>query len=258
MTHTFNRLGLPPAKPLAPRKGWHIWQLPSIEQSHTISDADAPEVMEPGALKHDPQQLELERQAQARAEHEAQCEAQRSEAAKRGFDEGYSTGLEQGREKGLQEGLAQAKIQADAALEEKVAALDQLAQSWAKDLNTLGDEVGQHLIALSLRIAGTVVRRTYDHAPQWAASLVDEILSQSEPATALTFHVSPQDCAIIEAHLSACHKKRDWQIVQDPGIEPGGCKVVSQFGQVDATISGRLARAAQAFGFECSETGALT
>ena len=43
-------------------------------------------------------------------------------------------------------------------------------------------------------------------------------------------------------------KARDARLVADPGIEPGGCIVDSDLGQVDARIGTRWAAAAAVFG----------
>jgi flagellar assembly protein FliH len=62
--------------------------------------------------------------------------------------------------------------------------------------------------------------------------------------------VHPADQQHVMAGAGEVLKARDARIVADPAIEPGGCIVDSDLGQVDARIGTRWAAAAAVFGRE--------
>jgi flagellar assembly protein FliH len=148
---------------------------------------------------------------------------------KQAYDEGFA----RGRSDGLRE--ANAEMQARAGV------LEKLLKSFAEPLEELDDRVEQELVALALAAARVIVRRELKADPAQVVAAVREALS-ALPAAARNVRVQlhPEDAALVRQVLNLSQEERAWQIVEDPLLMRGGCKVVTDTSQVDASLDARL------------------
>ncbi len=162
------------------------------------------------------------------AEARAEAEAIREEAREEGRRAGYEAGL-----KAAEESLNQA-------VAELAAAVEEVAVFRGRLLERLKEEI----VGLIVLAASKVVAKELESDRETVARLVDEALDHMRHDQWVTVRLNPDQAAMIEERkpqLVADHPHLDGiDIEADPEIEPGGCIVVSESEEVDATIGARL------------------
>ena len=66
----------------------------------------------------------------------------------------------------------------------------------------------------------------------------------------IVVQVNPQDLALVEQGAADAIAARGARLVSDPGIERGGCRVLSDVGTIDARIGARWQHASASIGVE--------
>lgn len=170
---------------------------------------------------------------------EAQPEAPRLPTAREieemeaaAWAEGHARGLEEGRNTGYETGLEQAREQA----RKLVSMLDHLAAPLAEVEQTLESEVLQ----LCTDLAERLLRRQLEMAPEMVQTVVREALDAlGRTGSEIRVHANPADVAVLEL-LEVRPGAQGWTLIADGAIERGGCRVITDYGQVDATLATRI------------------
>ena len=138
---------------------------------------------------------------------------------------------EEGFARGRAEGLASVKTPLETAL-----------RALAEPLSQLDEQAMQELSLLITTVARQLVRRELKANPDEVVAVVRDALS-ALPAAARHVRVNlhPEDAALVRSALSLGEGERRWQIMEDPVLTRGGCRVISESSQIDATVESRLA-----------------
>jgi len=157
--------------------------------------------------------------------------AGRLEALQReAWEEAFRTGREEGLAAGRQE------------VAERAARLDALVAAQARPLAALDESVEKALVELAMRVAKQLFRRELKADPTHVIGVVREALGLLPVASReVRVHVHPDDATLIRESLSGTDGERAWDLVEDPVIERGGCRVTTETSQVDAQNAARLA-----------------
>ena len=158
--------------------------------------------------------------------------------------EGFQQGLQEGRDAGHKE------------LAQRVQYLEQIVQSLTKPFEKLDETVEQQLAQLAMLVARQLVRRELKTDPQQVIGVVREALSAlpvTDRNVQLALH--PEDAVLIRESLSLPEGERNItlapqgegrsdgggiHIVDDPVQSRGGCRVLTEVSQIDATVESRL------------------
>ncbi len=170
--------------------------------------------------------------AAARAEAEALREAAVVEAAAirlRAEAEGRSAGYAAG-EAAARADQAQAVARAHAALRQAQAERTAI-------LEGLTAEVAE----LALTVARRVLDREVEQSPEEVVALAARLLRTARGP--VTLHVHPEGAPMLEAHPELGGRAA---VAVDASIAPGGLRLESEDGWVDASLEGRFARATAA------------
>jgi flagellar assembly protein FliH len=217
-----------------------------------IKSANAPVAMIPFSMKDiETQARALIARAKERAEGlliEAQKEAEQLKAAARveglveGKRDGLAKGLEEGRKNGAQQALGEHRTQ----LANLIKALTQTAADLDASRLQLEAEALTEVIDLSVAIATRVTKRQ---------GLIDPAVLTANAHEAMKLVVSSSDVRIAlhpsqrQYFLDALPQlQMTWpalqhvQLIDDETLAPGGCRVFSKGGQVDADLDGQLDR----------------
>lgn len=146
--------------------------------------------------------------------------------------EGYREGLEQGRTQGYREGQEQARQEAQR--------LDDLLNQVNATLQQLDQEMSQQLLDLALGIARQMLRQALVIRPELVLAVVKEAINnfpQANQHPQLILH--PQDAALVRSSLEAELAHGHWRVAEDSQIEPGGCRLETAHGELDATLERR-------------------
>lgn len=153
-------------------------------------------------------------------------------------------------QQGQQDAVAAAEKRLDAKLGEQIETLlpalakavesvEQAKASWLAEWE-------KNAVHLATKIAARVVRKQHVETPEITLALLREALELAAGGGRLTIRLNPDDRAALgeqaEKIAAAFGKIADAELIADPQISPGGCRVETQFGAIDQTFEAQLAR----------------
>lgn len=104
----------------------------------------------------------------------------------------------------------------------------------------------RNAVQLAIAIAARVARREAANSPQVSLSLIREALELAAGAARISLHLNPADHQALGDNvprlISQFAKTAQAEVVSDPDITPGGCRVVTELGEIDQQIESQLAR----------------
>ncbi len=148
---------------------------------------------------------------------------------KRAREEGFRQGREEGKAAGLGE------------LQAQIRTLQTLLQSLDKPLEQLDETIERQLTELAMLVARQLVRRELKTEPEQVVAVVREALSALPVATRnVRLALHPEDAALIRQTLIPAEGDAPLEVVDDPVQSRGGCRVVTDTSQIDASVEARL------------------
>jgi flagellar assembly protein FliH len=152
------------------------------------------------------------------------------------------------------EGRKAAEAAVERVLDEKVArrmdtllpALEQLAQQ----INDAKGELQAHWERSALNvctaIAKRIIHREIAREPQITLDLIADALRLAAGSTEIKLHVNPTDYENLGSQVDRLAKTlcqlAPTDVMADPEISAGGCRVVTKFGEIDQQIESQLRR----------------
>lgn len=101
-------------------------------------------------------------------------------------------------------------------------------------------------VKLATMIAGRVVRREIARCPEITVALVREALQLAAGSSQIRVHLNPADHATLGAQIASIatelSRAAPAEIIADPAVTPGGCRVATKHGSIDQQIETQLAR----------------
>lgn len=154
---------------------------------------------------------------------------QQVQTEKDAYDQGFT--------QGYNEGLEQAKTE----IEEHVRYLQSLMTTLAMPLLDLDKQVVDELVDLSMAVARQMIRRELKISPGEIVAVVKEALSLL-PVTAgdVRLELHPEDATLVRSALLSADGDPPWEIVEDPVLSRGGCRVSTNTSRIDATVENRI------------------
>jgi flagellar assembly protein FliH len=144
---------------------------------------------------------------------------------------------EQGFSKGYQEGLEQAQNE----INQHIHHLQSLAATLATPLADLDKQVVDELVDLSMAVARQIIRRELKTSPGEIVAVIKEALSLLPvTATDVRLELHPEDAALVRNALLGSDGQAPWQIIEDPVLSRGGCRVSTSTSRIDATVENRI------------------
>ncbi|MFN2329071.1 MAG: FliH/SctL family protein [Chromatocurvus sp.] len=148
---------------------------------------------------------------------------------KQAWDESYARGLEAGRAAGKAE------------IDRQAARLGKIVEAMVSPLQDIDDQVEEELARLSLAVARQIIRRELAVNPSHVIAAVREALAELPSSTRdIRVVLNPDDAQLVREALSQPSGPATWEIVEDPVIEHGGCRVISPNTTVDASLEARI------------------
>ncbi len=161
---------------------------------------------------------------------------------------------QQARDEGYAAGLAEGRAAAQQQLEQRMAELDALCDAAARPLQLLDDQTAEELAQLATVVARRVIMHELRTAPELIADVVRQAAAALPMATReLRVYVHPADLALLQELGTA---ERHWQLLADPTLTRGDCRLESERSRLDARVETRLAAIIDALlGDEAGSTG---
>jgi flagellar assembly protein FliH len=150
-----------------------------------------------------------------------------------GFEEGRREGLTYGHREGLEEGRAEVAA--------RIQRLDQILRALDRPFEQLDQQLEGEIVALVINMVRQLIRREVKLDPGQIVGVVREALGVL-PVSARSIRVvlHPEDAELVRSAYALGDHDQQWQIVEDPVIQRGGCRVFTDTSQVDATLDSRL------------------
>jgi flagellar assembly protein FliH len=208
---------------------WQRWEMTSIAQNLLAENRAAKAMTPSGMAPFEPVLLIDEAElAQLRLEAQTAGEA-------KGHQEGYARGQAEGYAAGM------------AAAREQAGQLQALTLAWPAALQLAERQVADDLLALALDLARQVLGQALTINPEAMLAVVHELL-QAEPALtgAPQLFLHPDDAALVKEHLADDLQAAGWRIRLDAHTPRGGCRVLANSGERDASLETRWERVAAA------------
>jgi flagellar assembly protein FliH len=156
---------------------------------------------------------------------------------------------EQGKQAALQSVEASLRTRIDQQLQSLLAALKQAVQQIAQSRQVWQQHWESHGVRVATAIAERVIRRELAQHPEISLNLVREALQLAAGNGRIVVRLSPPDHAAFASQAEQITSQLNLiapaQIVADPAISPGGCRVDTEFGVIDNQIETQLARITQ-------------
>lgn len=146
---------------------------------------------------------------------------------------------EQAREEGYAAGQAEGLAASKQQLDEQLTRLAALYEAAARPLESLDAQTELELAQLATLIASRVVGRELQLTPALIVQTVREAAAALPAATReLRVHVHPDDLVLLR-ELGAAEEH--WQLLADPTLARGDCRLESERSRLDARVETRLA-----------------
>lgn len=150
---------------------------------------------------------------------------------KQAYEEAYAVGY--------QEGIQSGKQDIQACLNH----FNQLMQALETPFAEMDGQVNEAMISLIMGMVKQLVRRELKSDPRQVMAVVREAIGVLPVANrSIQLHLHPEDAALVQEIYSVSGDEQTWKIMDDPAITRGGCKVVTDTSQVDATLETRIAQ----------------
>lgn len=157
---------------------------------------------------------------------------------KQAYDEGFKLG----KKEGFDQGLKEAKVEGAKRVQTSVAKLESLIRTLDTPLKQLDEQIERELVDLSIAMVRQLVRREVRADSSQIVGVVREALAILPVASRnVRIMLHPEDASIIRDIYSMSDQEQGWVINEDPLVSRGGCRVVTDTSQVDATLESRLA-----------------
>lgn len=191
--------------------------------------------------------LRAQRQAeQLLAEAQQQAQHLKEQAHAQGLAEGRAEGQRKGKEEGIKQGRDQAFNEQKAALATALNTLLKAAGEIETHRRDLTASAVNEVIELAIAIAERITKRMGVIDPSVAAANIGEALRLVVHSTDVRIAVHPTQKQAIEDLLPQLKvqwpKLKHIAIIDDAAIAPGGARVFSACGEINAELDQQLAR----------------
>jgi len=209
------------------------------------------EEMDPAALKYlnwaKQEAQALISKAQSEAEEiliKAQTEGESIKA--QALEEGKKSGYEAGYQAGYEEGLRKYQILMDELNRQKRAVIEELKQTQQK----IYQDNEQAMVALAYKIAEKIIRKQVELDRTVITGIVKNVLKEARAGESYLIFVNPADMESVSQAknelLALLPPGATLQLLADPDISPGGCRLETNLGFTDGTIENQLAEVKKA------------
>jgi len=165
------------------------------------------------------------------------------------MDELLHGARQSGYQDGYRDGLAALEAFKQSFAQQISAQIGSLVKSFDADFLALEEQMSQALARTAVELARQVVRSEITQRPEHIAKVAhDAVEALQLSARHVRVRVNPADYPLVIEGAGEEMKAREAQVLPDPDVPRGGCKVESDISSVDASLAARWQQAAAAMG----------
>ncbi len=168
------------------------------------------------------------------------------------IDDGFASEKQLAFEQGYQEAIAKAESE----WKHKLEMIDAISTILNEPMKDIDQQIQEKTAEIAITIAKQVVRRELSIDSGQIVSAVKQAIDLiPKDGEKINLHVNPNDVQQVNEIFAGNDVSSKYNIIQDPSIEMGGCKALTDYSLVDLTIEKQIASiAAQIFGDQRSVT----
>lgn len=152
-----------------------------------------------------------------------------------GFKQGEEDGTQKGHQAGLKQGLDESRSQAEKQRQQLLQLIDGLLTPFDQQTK----QYEKMLLDTIVTLTKSVTQRELSSNSSEVEHFVREaLLALPSGSDNIAIHVHPDDLALLSDFY--VERMNDWQLVSDPRITQGGCKVETKQSLVDFSVESRL------------------
>ncbi len=130
--------------------------------------------------------------------------------------------------------------------QQQVKQIEQILQAMTSPLERVNSAVERELVELSVAIAKMILRKEISEKPAHLLDLAKQAIKQLPAASlSIVVHLHPQDADVIIGVLESSGNTLDWEIEEDPALNPGDCHIVTNTSFIDASVDSLVDRLAK-------------
>lgn len=153
-----------------------------------------------------------------------------------GKKQGYQDGLSQGQQEGIEKGLAESREQQ----KETVGRFNQLFHEFNDSLNNMDSVISSRLVQLALTAVRAILGKNSLLDNALLLEKIQLLLKQEKLFKGDTeLWVNTDDLELVRENIGSTLTSLGWALHGDDNILPGGCRITSDEGELDATMDTR-------------------
>ncbi|MFJ4144137.1 flagellar assembly protein FliH [Pseudomonas sp. NPDC089734] len=205
---------------------WQTWQMDPLGSN------EAP-VLDPDMSRRE----QLRKQA---FQHKLEMQVLREKTVSEAQQVGHAQGVEQGYAQGLSEGRQAAAVELQQQIVQTLQPLLELCQNFDQALRQMDAHIARQLTRIALDTARQLAGEALTAQPEQVISIVQKMLNGNPELTGKPrLWLNPDDLQLVQSSLAGQIEAAGWVLQGDSTILPGGCRVVSASGEMDATRQSR-------------------
>jgi len=157
--------------------------------------------------------------------------------------------LQESYQKGMHDALEKIKKETKKDIELTCQSLHKAICDLEQERNSIWTQCEKEIVRLALAIAKKAVFHEISKKDsKIIEKVVEEALNKVKGKKILKLHINPADIeSLKQREITLLLNNKNYEIVSDSDISPGGCKVVTDFGSVDARLETRWEEIENAF-----------
>ncbi len=172
-----------------------------------------------------------------------EIEAMQDQAYLEAFEQGEKKGYEAGYEKGFAEGSSKGYAENQQFLQDQAEQFKLFISALAEPFKELDEQVEHELVKLAMGVARQIIRREIKIDPGQVIAAVREAISVLPVSSRkIILHLHPEDASLVRSALALDEMSQAWEIIEEPLISRGGCKIETETSRIDASVENRLAQ----------------
>jgi len=214
---------------------WQRWRPQDLLVESGFSPAENEiSIAEGGYASDELLQAELTRLRQ-QAEHKGYQKGL-AQGIEDGKKQGYQDGLSQGHQKGVEKGLAESREQQ----KETAGRFNHLLEEFNDSLNNLDSVISSRLVQLALTAVRAILGKNSLLDNALLLEKIQLLLKQEKLFKGETeLWVNTDDHALVQENVGNTLSALGWALRSDDKTLPGGCRITSDEGELDATMDTR-------------------
>ncbi|ENM5733736.1 flagellar assembly protein H [Vibrio mimicus] len=214
-----------------PPAGYRLYRFPPLAQPMALDNGPT--------IENDAWQDTLDIQQKLEAGFEQGLQKGHEEGFRQGIEQGKQHGLLEGEKEGFQKGFVSGERSGKHPFIEAVKSVNEIYQVLSRWQSEREQQQRHVICELVQKVAQQVVRAELTLMPQQILALVDETLgAMPGKPEKVTVHLNPQDLERIK-QINA-KLPNAWKLVANPELPEGGCHLVTEDAEADASCDSRL------------------